>query len=469
MRLRFAILVAILSFSSVASAQDPALAAARAALSTYDLEGPTTLVALRDLGPLVAQGGASATEARYLRAIAGADLYTLSVALADDALAARVADALGVGADSLDSHLRGELAAVRTGIYRRSALDELALLDIASAFEHGDLRSIAAAHGTRSDALLVLALANAAGSVEGLGAIPDAAAPLFPADRDASAAVAAIQLASAARGRAMAAARLGDPWLASLTYRLTAAMATLVALELHPRVAVPATLVRSTDAAAGGAADVVVAFGADAVSFGCAPIVTVPDGAAVATRTVSPGGHCAVLPEVQRIPLGTLGAVPRSIDALRDALTAGELGGARSIVIAPAADAPLHVLVRTLLTLAAAGITPTHLALRAADGTLASTPIRVVHQAELGPIDLSVHLRLGGYTVQRGRGREVSIPRVRGASGLEFDRAGLDRTMRERPPASVAIDGMTNVLASDVVETARLAEASGASVTLVLP
>jgi hypothetical protein len=468
--MRLLLLALALSFvSASASAQDPALAGARAALATYDLEGPSTLGALRDLGPVAARGGSSGTEARYLRAIAGADLFTLSVALPDDALAARLADALGVTAGGLDAHLRTELAAVRTGVYRGSVVEELQLLDLTAAFERGDLSAISAAHGPRADALRVLALAGTASTPAGLRELPDARAARFPGDRDVSAALAAIETASAARGRVVAAAGQGDPWLAHLAARVSTAMAQLTSLELHPRAAVPEGLVAGADVATGTSADAVLVFGASSVSIGCAPIVTMADGATLATRTVSPSGHCTPLPELGRVALGTLPAVPRSIEALASALTAAELSGARSIALAPAPDAPLHVLVRILLTLESAGITPTHVALRAADGTLAMTPIRVVHAAALGAVDLSVHLRLGGYTVQRGRGREVSLPRVRGSSGLEFDHASLERTLRERPPASVAIDGMTSVAGSEIVQTARIAEASGASVTIVLP
>ncbi len=157
-----ALVSAACGLSAAASAQDPALAGARAALSTYDLEGPATLAALRDLGPIAARSVSSATEARYLRAIAGADLFTLSVALDDDALAGRLADALGVPASELGTHLRAELAAVRTGIYRGSVADELQLLELAGALERGDVSAISAVRSPRADALLVLALSGAA-------------------------------------------------------------------------------------------------------------------------------------------------------------------------------------------------------------------------------------------------------------------------------------------------------------------
>ena len=117
-------LITVLASSSAVLAQDPSLAGARAALAAYDLEGPATLNALADLGPIAARGGAPAVEARYLRAIAGADLYTLSIVLPDDALGARLADALGVPASDVSAHLRSELSATGRGPYRRSAVDE---------------------------------------------------------------------------------------------------------------------------------------------------------------------------------------------------------------------------------------------------------------------------------------------------------------------------------------------------------
>ncbi len=462
------LVLALLSLPLAAAAQDPALAGARAALVSYDTEGPATLAALRDLGPLAARGGSGAVEARYLRAMAASDLYALAVALPDEALEARVADALGVATRDGERHLRAELAAVRTGIYRRAALDELSLLDLTSAFEAGDVASLVSAHGARADALLVLSASTAVSPSSGIAALPVASAPSFPADPEASAGIATLSATGPAYRRATAAAALGDPFIARLRPRLAAAMATIAAIELHPRVAVPAPWVAATEAAGTAQTDVALALDATGVRLGCAPIVSVDD-ATLRTHTVSPGGRCTVLPDAERVALGALPVAPRPVDALVAALTQAELQDARTIAIAPGADAPVHVLLRAALSLEVAHLVATHIALRAPDGTLASTAIRFAHASELGPVDVTVHLRLGGYIVARGRGGEASIPRIRGAHGLEFDRAGLARMLGERPPATVSIDGMSNVPASELAQAVRIISASGAAVTVVLP
>nr|MDQ3036774.1 hypothetical protein [Myxococcota bacterium] len=87
--------------------------------------------------------------------------------------------------------------------------------------------------------------------------------------------------------------------------------------------------------------------------------------------------------------------------------------------------------------------------------TLRGAPITLTRRDEVGEAgDVVVRVRLGGYGVARGRGRALTIPRVRRDEGLSFDLEALDTTVTRMPHRRVAIEWMATVRAADLFDAA---------------
>lgn len=468
------------SFSPLpARAQSSALTGARSALATYDVTGPTTLDALRSLGPVAGGGGSDALEARYLRAVAGTDLHVIALATGDTALDGRLADALGVAHDGVGAELRRELGAVESGLYRRVVVEERATLDEAERIAGGEVRVTGS--GPRSAALFVLGVARATVSREALAAIHTSASaasarPAWLLGPDAGL-EAPLQAALRAEAIATRGAHDGDPLVAALAGALSSAHATLTTFELHvpPSTASDATLtIAAADAAGGASPDVLLVVDATRVVVACAARAHVASATELAVTAVSLG--CPEPGTSRSIALpSSLPAVPQPIDELVAALGALGLpsggGGPPSgttIGIAPTEAAPMHVVTRVLRSMARASLAPTHFALAAPDGTLTTSPLVLATAADAPPV--TVHIRLGGYSFARVHGHDSQIPRIHGAHGLEPDHATLGTmAAAEGSGTAMAVDAMGTVPAAELVRTMRVLGAAGAHVTLALP
>lgn len=470
-RASLAIGVALALVPAAAAAQGPGLFAQRTALATYDVSGTRTLDVLRALGPLAAGSGPDATEARYLRAVAGADLHVIALASEDTALDGRLADALGVPAGGLAAELQSELGAVETGLYRRVVREERAILTEAERIAGGEVRVTGS--GGRSAALFVLGVARATRSRDALAAIHTSAAaasrPGWLVGPDAGL-EAPIQAALRAEAIAARAAADGDPLVVALAGALASAHASLLALELRvpPSVASEAGLVLATGEATGGPLpDVLVVVEATRVFVACAARAHVTSATEISVSSVSPG--CPAPSTVHAFALpAALPAVPQPIDALVEAFGSLALPTGTSTAIATTEAAPMHLLTRVLRSMARASLTPTLFALAAPDGTLGTSPLVLATSADTPPI--TVHIRLGGFAVARAHGRDGTIPRIRGTSGLEPDHAGLAAMARaEASGAAVALDAMGTVPAAELIRATRVLASSGARVTLALP
>ena len=77
-----------------------------------------------------------------------------------------------------------------------------------------------------------------------------------------------------------------------------------------------------------------------------------------------------------------------------------------------------------------------------------------------------VHVRPGGYAITRGHEHTVQLPRLRGASGLSFDRDALASAIGSRGLVRVALDATSTVSALELVQAARVVAASGAQALL---
>lgn len=446
-----------------------ALASARAALSAYDLSaGSAPLRALGELAPIAAGGSTDATEARAMRALAGAELWAGATMLGDDAARARVAAALGVTVEDTPAHLRSELGSSARGAYRTACREATGLVDLTAAFA-ADGAALTAASGPRRDAAFALFVRS--------HATPAALAVLGPDVSDAAVsswdersrrALGALREALGATERARRAATAGDPLVSLLVARLAEVADAVTGVELRPSVDVPAAIGLPT--LEGGAVlpfDALVLVAEREVHLGRSPIVRVgPTGA------ILHGIPGDVLPAMRTIAIAAeLPSVPQSLDDVVAAASALGLSPGAVVVMAPTGAVPAHVMTRVLLSLSRASVTVTHLGAERADETLTAIPFRAARAAEAGVPDVHTRVRLGGYAVARGeRGRDTTLPRVRDASGaLAFDEAGLSTFLLAGAHATVTLEAMATVEGADVVRTAFLVAESGAAVTWLLP
>lgn len=460
----------VVTVASSAAAQGSAsLASAREALTRYDL-GPSSasLRALGELAPVATGGGSDATEARAMRALAGAELWAAAVMLDDAAAEGRVAGALGVPATDAASHLREELALAARGPYRAACREATGLLDVLAALA-GDGSALTGASGPRRDAAYAL-FARAHLDPAALATLgPDVSESAVASwDERSRRALGALREALAAASRARRAADAGDPLLALLSTEIASVSSAVTAVELRPQVDVPAAIGLPT--LEGGAVipfDALVLVAEREVHLGRSPVVRVD--ATGALVHVLAGD---VLPALRTVALAAeLPAVPQALDDVVAAASALGLSPGATVVIAPTGAVPAHVISRVLLSLARASVTVTHLGAERADEVITAIPFRAVRAAEAGTPDVRARVRLGGYAVARGeRGRDTTLPRVRDAAGaLTFDVVGLRTFLAAGAHASVALEAMATVEGVEVVRTAFLAVESGAAVTWLLP
>jgi hypothetical protein len=464
MRVLAVLAACIACTSASAYAQSASLAGARAELATYDLTGTRTLDAIRSLGPVIAAHGPDAPEAAYLRAMAAGDLHLAAIGLADAGIDARLADALGVPVDRLGAELHAELTAAATGMYRAPAREEARLVDRAEA----PARTLDLGNA-REAALYVLAIArDGSAAIQVTGAA--AAAPPAWLHGDGAATLARLRTGLVASDRATRAARDGDPLLAAWSPALAAARATLLAVDVRAAPVPPTDAAFALAAAdardpAGSTPDVLVVVGPTGIAVACGARVRATSATEITTTAAAPG--CGELGTARTIALPTsLPAVPGPIDTLVAAFTGLGLSSTTAIAIAPTEAAPMHLVTRVVRSLARASLAPSMFAL-ASGSDLRTSPVAIAAATDTAPI--TVHVRLGGYAIERTHGHDAQVPRVHGDGGLAYDHAGLTTALAPDHATAIAVDGMGTVPAVEVIRTLRQLASSGAHVTLALP
>jgi hypothetical protein len=162
------------------------------------------------------------------------------------------------------------------------------------------------------------------------------------------------------------------------------------------------------------------------------------------------------------LPRSVAVALPReyrpviaAIDDLTPAIAERPFPSGGVVALSASPEVETHVLLRVVASAAAARRAPTLLVRRATDGTLRGAPIVLVARDEIGqPGDLVVRVRMGGYGLARGRGREQMLPRVRSERGMVFDLEGLAAALARMPHRRAVLDSMTTVSARDFLDTA---------------
>lgn len=436
-----ALLVMSFSLASVAFAQNAVLEA-RQSLTTYDLRGTATTDVLRALGTYVAtpaNGEPQRREARFLRALAGSDLYLIARLTDDRGLLERLAAGLGVPVAEIPIHLDAELRELLVGFYADAANEARALLRLTDA----DPAAFDAIRGIRRDYLYLRAVARRLGPgadafpvLEALGADPCAGAcqgqlaTLDPASRKVFAALQRVHQAAANVARAK---RERDPF-ANAVSDLDALVARVSSLPLGLRYVVDAsaslTPLLPVTAASTTAPDAITFVSAEEIRVAFLPRVVVSSAGVVGLDARSP-----TYPGGTRVPLPA--SFPRDVAAI-EALVAplrARFSGAR-VALAGAQMVPSHIVARIALTLRAAGAEVVAITGRTPVGALAFFPI--TWGTAPGSPPLIVGVRSAGYEILVGRAR-TNVPAVREGRGHRSDTEGLARRLSAETAATAEV------------------------------
>jgi len=462
-----------LSLPLAAQAQAPGLDSARRALATYDLEGDVTLEVIRQLGSIMAHppGRRQAREAAFLRDMAAADLLMLEPS---DAMRLRVAQALGVDADEVVAWLTADLRRAAVGPYRESAAQGLDAL----ALRGSDSPDYSRAQGPRRDAQLLTAVQLALASarpIESLATLhPDPCADgatcseaLEHFGSSGRRAVSALVEARACVFRLVEASAGGEPFARAAAQALPGIVAAMDAAVLMPAPRLPedASLPAVAEGEAVAHFDAVLLLRDRELRLGYAAHARVAESGEV---TLEPA-DVPLLPDTRtfRLPGGfrpVVSAIPALTRALPEALEGQEV----ALGVSP--EVPAHVMSRVFLSARDAHIEPRLLLARTTGGGLRAMAFRGVAAGErLPPSEMRVHVRLGGYAVVSAAGTSVSLPRVRGEDGLQFDVAGLSQLVDQRSPGSASLRFMSVVDSGPVLLAAFGMEPTSDALTMVIP
>ncbi|MFW6023976.1 MAG: hypothetical protein ACOC9O_04440, partial [Myxococcota bacterium] len=282
-------------------------------------------------------------------------------------------------------------------------------------------------------------------------------------------AVAALIEGREAVARLRAAGRSGDPFPRALDSRLATDAQALRGAVLTPTPFLPddAPAVAAPEEGAPAMAHLVLAVRNGELRYGWTPQVRVDDDEQM--QLGAPGRP--MLPEMRAIALpGDFRPAVRAVKGLSDKLQeVGETDGA-TVALTASEDLVGHVVARVLHAAMDAGMRPTMLAGRAADGTARGVPIRIrdAREGPAGKPAARVFVRMGGYTVKTSEG-STDVPRVRDDSGLHFDMDGLMRATGGSRPASASLDFMTVAKMGPILQAAfRIAPDAG-ELQLIVP
>lgn len=425
---------------AVAQQAPPALGAeierATSTLARYDLADPRTYEALDALRRVTDANGPQATTARTLRAYAAVDLLVAATLLDDGAALARLGATLGTSErTAMSTLLDAELSHAPAGAMRLAAREGRATL--------AALEGRAAAHGVRSDAVLLASAPPDAGGLRELvqarfePAI-DSTLEIVPEHAEQVRRLVSAMLSVAA---ATQAADAGDPLLVLLRPRLEAVRARLAEIVIADP--------RSEDI------DAFLTVSREGVSWGYLPRTRVD----VRGRPVLESGRPA-WPLTASVSLPTeLATGPRTVEALRSSPLVTGSPRAR-VALRVEADVPVQSVARVVRSLEGTPLTVTHVA--TPSGRVAATFL----EGDAVPASaVRVVVRPAGYAIER-RGGRVDIARVRTEGHWRFDRDALVHAARGA--GTRVLSASAPAPAAELFESAVLLAQDG-RVALTLP
>jgi hypothetical protein len=465
--------------AQTASVKESPLARVRSALLHYDLSPQGTLALLPQLAELARTSkGSEAGEAAFLRAAAARDLLFLADYLPDESLRVGLAAQLGVAPEALASAIQVELQAAAKGVYRAPALAAIAELQRTATgaeppqppFEVGrDAMFLRAVAAMTNDPI---AFARFASQTADPCPKPEScAAPYVEFETEGRRALAYLQQLSAAAVRLSRARGQGDPLAEAVAATADRDFARVRALSIRvpPRLPEGRALTLPGGATTWPAPDILVFVSPTELKHALAPRVRAGiDGNVERVAEAGP-----MYPATSALTLSSADTSPPTkaiepfVEAVR--LLRGEQTEFRAALVADAA-VPSQFVARALVSLRKAGVPQLVLASRSQDGTLFGAPIRVVLPTVDKPgatPDLKLRVRLGGYSLDVGRG-VVDIPRVRDETGFHFDLAALRTAAAKRAPKSAAVSFMSDVATEQVLHAVFNVTPARAPVDLVI-
>ncbi len=475
-KVHFAVLVSLLAIASPSAAQTESvsaqLAELRARLHTYDLGPEGTTRVIESLGSLAAIAPEPvASEARFLRAVATADILLIARRRRDAALGERVARAYGVTPRELDPALRSELGTLRHEPFAATIDDVVAALAPAARLEipphdpeHTRRQAVfftrvfdQLLRATDATEVLAALAADPCGRIE--VECPSPYRAFGPRGRRALAAMSSLhELLRSVEHTAT----LGDPFSAALAREVLVDALLLRSITLAPRDW--AQRVRSVPVPERSSpldVDAAIVVGRGVVRAGWVPEVN-----------WDAQGRARIVSDGSMLDSGE-DAIPLSIDAdssvrpirtLEAYLTRRVLGAACiALVVEPGVET--HVLWRILASLDHARIRPAALAVAATDGTVRGVTFEAVSE-DLGSV--GVFVRLGGFSAWQP-GRRVTLPRQRVGNSWEFDFAGVELATRARVGRALTIRSMGTVAADLVLRVALHLVSGSRQLRLIVP
>lgn len=448
------------------------LVQARASLGTYDTHSDGTTRVIADLGSLARRArGRDATEARFLRAIAAADLLIIADRRNDTRLLERVARAWGAEPERLRAALRTELQALRVGSFRDTAEDALSALTARETLSI----PITGVVRTRREAVFFARVFERLLHEEDAQVLADLAAD--PCENGAECpepyrhfgprgrrAIAAMSALNAVQADLQETAEMGDPFSAALAREVLVDALLLQSMTLAPRDwASGIEPVAAGERGPSVDADAAIVLGPDQLRIGWVPQVRFEDG----RPQVEARGAPLVADSAEsrfsfRIEAdGFL----RPIEGLPEHLAA-HLQGAERIAVVIEPGVPAFGLSRVIASLEAARLRPAVLAGASADGALVGASFLTIHGEADTPV--GVFVRLGGFSTWQPAGRE-SLPRLREGDAWRFDMGGLDRATVQRTRHSVSVRYMGTAAADLVLRVALIVGDHDRPIQLVLP
>ncbi len=454
------------------------------ALVPYDLEGTRTLQALtllRDQAPMKADPR-ERRELEFVRAVALSDLWLIGQQLQNVALLDGVAKVAGVARADVPELLTRALGQIDDPVVSDIVLDARQALLATTLQQEQAARVPIEPVGLRSEAVLVHAVAGAltgtGDKLEALSALASdpcagadkACAPLYASfDAQGRKAVHALSDGLAALQH-LRTSRSRDPFLEAIAAQIARDTIALNAADLSPRTRLPAGATRAHTTQLGSmtAPDLVMLVSEGRAELGFSPRVHVSAGIVTLYARGEP-----MLPATQQVAFSaTFPAFVKSVPELVAVLSPllAQTPDA-TIAIGAAPQAPAHLWARALLS--AQAVRFPRIALLGVDAnevvrSLAVEVVSALRAAEVGPSDLNVVVRLGGFTVRQG-GPGVTIPRVRKEEGFAFDFDALLQNAKPADAKSVKLTFMSEVAADTLAETAFAVAPSNSALTVVLP
>lgn len=453
-------------------------------VALYDIKGDRTFKALRRLEPHAEWHSSprKQVEIGLVRATASIDLLLIATLTHTPQIRARLAATHDVSEEQLAAHIERMLKKVDVPTVARRVRDARAMLAMLKSGEDPEPDMVRDSEGDGADVVWLLVLDQR------LNSQPSAMEALSPMANDPCAADdecdtlysgfdvqgrrALAALARAARiARQVANPQTPSPLVVALRAQLKPAVQRIEDLEFAPTPKLSSGPACSGIARGGRASapDVLAFVTGDAMHFGFAPRAQIgADGSVELIGLSEPR-----FPETTRIKLPS--SYPQYLKRIKAVSTAlsevAQQGQNLTIGICASQDTPAHVWARAVLSARAAGFArPTLLAV-GSDGGARSLDVDVVaarRADRVGPKELSVMVRIGGYSVRRGA-LSATIPRVQNEGHLSFDLGALVKHARPASVGSAKLHFMPDVASDTLLSTAFAIAPARDRLTVILP